>query len=85
MDVSHHLYSDLTATLHLRRELIANHEMRNNDPAAHLEALKRVSEQILEIQNALPASTDNRLAHYLERCSYDKALALLESHSEHQS
>ncbi len=81
MHVSSNLYSNLADALRLRRNIIANHGKRDSDPAAHLEALKRVSEKIHAIQNALPASIDHRLAHYLERCSYDKALALLEDHS----
>ena len=85
MDVSSRTYKDLAATLRLRREIIANHAMRDKDPGEHLEALKRVSERILAIRNTLPATTDPRLAHYLDRCSYDKALALLENRSADRS
>ncbi len=78
MHLSNIARRDLVHALRLRREIIADHAMRDNDPAAHLEALKSVSEQILAIQKKLPPSLEPRLAHYLDRCSYDKALALLE-------
>ena len=36
--------------------------------------LRAVSEKIEELQAALPQPVDTRLAHYLQRRSYDKAL-----------
>jgi hypothetical protein len=81
MKVTSIVYRDLAEALHLRREVIADHALRDKDPIAHLKALQRVSERILALQAALPAPVDPRLAHYLERCSYDKALALLKEHS----
>ena len=41
--------------------------------------LRAVSEKIEELQAALPQPVDPRLAHYLQRRSYDKALELLEN------
>jgi hypothetical protein len=71
-------YAHLVKLLRLRREIIADHAMRDRDPAAHLRALQGISERILSAQAALPGPVDPRLAHCLERCSYDKALAILE-------
>jgi hypothetical protein len=47
--------------------------------AAHLQRLKEVPEKITHLQSQLPANVDRRLNHFLKNCSYDKALALLES------
>jgi hypothetical protein len=41
--------------------------------------LRTVSEKIEALQTALPQPVDPRLAHYLQRRSYDKALEFLES------
>ena len=46
---------------------------------AHMARLRAVSEKIEELQAALPQPVDTRLAHYLQRRSYDKALELLEN------
>ena len=40
-----------------------------------------VSEKIDALAERLPASIDPQLRHFLERCSYSKALALLEGAS----
>jgi len=40
--------------------------------------LQTVSAKIDKLQAALPPSIDPRLAHYLQRRSYEKALELLE-------
>ena len=74
-------YTELAEALRLRRTIIADHAMRDRDPVAHLEALKNVSARILSAQAALPPPIDPRLMHCLERCSYDKALAMLEDDS----
>jgi hypothetical protein len=41
--------------------------------------LRVISQKIDELQAALPQPVDPRLAHYLQRRSYDKALEFLES------
>ena len=46
---------------------------------AHMARLRAVSEKIEELQAALPQPIDPRLAHYLQRRSYDKALEFLEN------
>ena len=72
------LYHDLAEALRKRRAVIADRELYGRDPAAHLEELQRVSERITGLQTQLPPPVHPQLAHYLERCSYDKALAFLE-------
>ena len=72
------LYHDLADALRKRRAVIADRELYARDPAAHLEELKTVSERISGLQTQLPPPVHPQLAHYLERCSYDKALAFLE-------
>lgn len=71
----------LAAALRTRLAIIADREAYTHDPAAHFERLKTVSEEIAALQATLPAPVDSQLAHYLTRCSYDKALALLEQNS----
>lgn len=72
-------YQTLAAALRERLAVIADREFYTRDPAAHLEKLRAVSEQITQLTGQLPAPVDPRLAHYLERGSYDKALAFLEA------
>ncbi len=67
----------LAAALHERRAIIAD-ETSRRDPERHLEKLKAVSEKIEALGKSLPPPIDPRLTHYLERCSYDKALEALE-------
>jgi hypothetical protein len=67
----------LAETLRERLAVIADREWFNRDPAGHLEALKSVSERIDRLAPALPAPVDPQLRHYLDRRSYDKALAFL--------
>ncbi len=71
-------YSALADALRERLAVIADHELRRNDPAAQLERLKAVSEKITRLQSALPQPVNPRLAHFLQGCSYDKALAFIE-------
>jgi hypothetical protein len=68
----------LTAALRERRALIAD-ETSRADPERHMQKLQRVSEKIVALSAALPTPIDPQLAHYLARCSYDKALEALES------
>jgi len=63
----------------LRERLAIIHdEQSRRDEAKHIARLRIVSEKIDELQAALPQPVDPRLAHYLQRKSYDKALAHLE-------
>ena len=69
---------ELAGALRERLTVIADRELYARDPALHLHRLQSASTRILEIQGQLPAPLDPQLAHYLQRCSYDKALAFLE-------
>jgi hypothetical protein len=72
------VYQDLAAALRERLAVIKDRDLRERDPQAQLRQLQAASERITVLQTQLPAPVDPRLAHYLERCSYDKALAWLE-------
>jgi hypothetical protein len=69
---------DLTQALRERLAIIQDEESRR-DEAAHIARLRSVSEKIEKLQAALPQPVDPRLAHYLQRRSYDKALEFLEA------
>ena len=71
-------FNPLAALLRERLAVIADHALRDRDPAAHLEKLKQVSEAILAQQQELRPLMPPRLAHFMEQCSYEKALALIE-------
>ncbi len=73
-------YLSLADALRERLAVIADHEARQKDPAAHLERLKAASEKIIDLQSRLPQPVNPRLDHFLQGCSYDKALAFLEEH-----
>jgi len=68
---------DLIAALRERLAIIHDSESRRN-ASAHMDRLRVISEKIDKLQAALPQPVDPRLAHYLQRRSYDKALELLE-------
>ena len=68
----------LAEALRERLAIIHDDESRR-DADAHMARLRTVSEKIEELQAALPRPVDSRLAHYLQRRSYDKALELLEN------
>lgn len=68
---------DLRNALRERLEIIHNEESRRN-PDVHIDRLRTVSEKIDKLQEALPQPIDPRLAHYLQRRSYEKALEFLE-------
>jgi len=68
---------DLAKALRERLAIIRDEESRR-DQHAHMARLQAVSDQIDSLQAALPRPLDPRLAHYLERRSYDKALEFLE-------
>jgi len=68
---------DLASALRERLALIRDEESRR-DEAKHIERLREISEKIDKLQAALPEAIDPRLAHYLKRKSYDKALEYLE-------
>ena len=67
-------YPELKALLQQRLAVIADHSFRDRDPAAHLDALKDVSEKILDYTTIHLGEFDGRLRHYLTNSSYQKAL-----------
>ena len=72
---------DLAEALRERLAVIRDEESRR-DEATHIERLKAVSEKIEKLQREVPQPIDPRLAHYLERKSYDKALEYLEGRDD---
>jgi hypothetical protein len=68
---------DLAQALRERLSIIQDEESRR-DEAKHIARLRAISEKIDKLQTALPQPIDPRLAHYLQRKSYDKALEFLE-------
>ena len=70
----------LAGALRERLAVIADHAYRDRDQAGHLQRLIAVSERIDVLVLALPSGDlDPQFRHYLERRSYDKALAWIES------
>lgn len=70
---------DLATLLRRRIEIIADHPWRDADPDGHLEALKSVSLEIGVAHQSMSAQLPARLNHFLSQCSFDKALAYIES------
>ena len=70
--------ADLAQALRERLAVIRDEESRR-DEAKHIARLKAVSEKIDKLHATLPQPVDPRLAHYLQRKSYDKALEYLEA------
>jgi hypothetical protein len=68
---------DLAQALRERLAVIRDDRSRR-DETKHIARLKAISEQIDDLQTRLPKPVDPRLAHYLQRKSYDKALEFLE-------
>ena len=83
------LLQTLHGALRERLSVIADHQLRDRDPVAHLKKLQDASKVIEECEAALSQSKlDPQLRHYLERRSYDKALVWLveklEQYQEHE-
>ena len=72
------VYHSLAAALRERLAVIADREYYQRDPAGHLERLKAVAARIEQLREQLPSDLDPHLAHYLQRASYEKALAFIE-------
>lgn len=72
------LHQQLAQALRERIAVIADREMFRSNPSLHLERLKSLSEKIASLQSQLPSPVPPQLAHYLQRCSYEKALDFLE-------
>jgi flagellar biosynthesis chaperone FliJ len=72
-------FSDLRDALQERLNVVADHDLRNRDPQAHLSQLKSAASRLDAAIAQLPAQCDPNLRHYLNRQSYLKALAWLEN------
>jgi hypothetical protein len=70
----------IAEALRERLAVIADHAHRDRDQAGHLQRLIDVSGRIDTLIAALPTQElDPQFRHYLEKKSYDKALAWIES------
>lgn len=69
--------NELAAALRERRSIIADERSRNTGEQ-HLLRLQEISRRIEMSAAALPRPVPPPLAHYLDRCSFDKALEFLE-------
>jgi hypothetical protein len=75
------VFAELREGLRERLAVISDEQSRR-DEAKHIARLRAVSEKIEKLQAALPQPVDPRLAHYLQRRSYDKALEFLEGRND---
>ena len=73
---------NLAKLLERRLEVISDHEMRENDPDQQLKLLQEVSEEISAKHQQLAGKLKPRLAHFMESCSYAKALAWIREELE---
>jgi hypothetical protein len=72
-------YIQLADALQERLSVIADQDLRTNNPAGHLEKLRSASERIDRLKTAMPRDADPMLVHYLQRSSFTKALESLKS------
>jgi hypothetical protein len=71
-------YVLLAEALRDRLAVIADHQLRDQNPTAHLTKLQHASERIEQLRSRLPADTDPMLVHYLGRMSLSKALEFVQ-------
>ena len=67
---------ELAAALRELRKIISDESSRRN-PSQHMARLREISVHIESLAAALPHPIAPRLAHFLDRRSYDKALEFL--------
>jgi hypothetical protein len=67
---------ELAAALRERLKIISDESSRHN-PDQHMARLREISDRIESLAAALPQPILPRLAHFLDRRSYDKALEFL--------
>jgi len=79
MSETSHAYRQLAEVLRRRLAIIADQEFYRRNPKAHFDQLQANSGEITKLTEQLPAPIDPQLTHYLQRCSYEKALAFLET------
>jgi hypothetical protein len=68
--------NELAEALRERLKIISDQASRR-DPAQHVRRLREISDRIGTLAAALPQPIPPRLAHFLDRRSYDKALEFL--------
>jgi hypothetical protein len=73
-------YVELAEALRDRLAVIADHQLRDQKPEAHLARLKQASERIEGLRNRLPRDADPMLDHYLRRMSLSKALEFIDKY-----
>ena len=73
--------SELATALRERLTIVRDENSRGN-PEKHVARLQAVSQKIDHLAAALPKPIDPELAHFLQRKSYDKALAFLEARGD---
>ena len=73
-------FVELREALQERLGVIADLELRARDPRAHLERLKAAASRLDTAIARVRPNCDPQLRHFLDRQSYVKALAWLESH-----
>jgi len=76
--------TELAAALRERRLVIAD-DLSRRTGEQHLRRLEEISRRIERLAAALPRPAPPQLEHYLERCSYDKALEFLEARAAPRS
>ena len=69
--------TELAEALRERLKIISDEESRR-DPEQHVKRLREISDRIETLAATLPQPIPPRLAHFLDRRSYDKALEFLE-------
>jgi hypothetical protein len=69
---------DLRRLLRERLDVIADHALRDRDPAAQLAKLGEISGRLSALHAELKPSLPAQLNHFLERSSFQKALAFLD-------
>jgi len=72
---------ELAEALRERLRIISDESSRRN-PDQHMARLHEISDRIESLAAALPQPIPPRLAHFLDRRSYDKALAFLEGRGD---
>ena len=76
------LFATLRPLLERRLAVIADHELRDRDPAEQLRQLQEVSEQLDAEQSRLGNDAPIRLQHFLKQSSYSKALDWIREQQE---
>jgi hypothetical protein len=72
---------ELAQALRERLRIISDESSRRN-PDQHMARLHEISDRIESLAAALPQPIPPRLAHFLDRRSYDKALDFLEGRGD---